>query len=348
MIKLRFILSLVLLSLIISSCTNNTSGGETLNEKVALYMPDGSTPAIDAIVKFFSIGDTSTIPTHQTQTDIEGRYSVSGITSTGYYNVIAGYDDSLFSMQDTVFISIDSHYVKDDTLSNPGLISGIVKLQPNHSHLLDNVYVFALGMGRAVNVDSTGWFTITKLAAGDYNLQVDTDLENYGPRFVDITVLSSVNYTISDTITLPYSGIPVVAGINHTYDTLNGVVTISWDKSSYGDIQSYLIFRKPSSTLLFPSDPISWVSSSDTTIKDTIFNPTFSDSTTKTFDYTVAIMNNSSIQGATNSYTRVNGISPKALNTKFSYTFKHFKSNVFTDSCSINDSMQIIINSHNV
>lgn len=339
--KFKLITSIILLSMFIISCTDSTSGGETLNEKVALYMPDGITPAINAIIQFYEIGDTSTAPTHQTQTDNNGRYSIEGVTSgSGYYNVIAEFNDSLFTMQDTIFISSESHFVKDDTLNNPGSISGIVALQPNHSHLLDNVYVIALGMGRAVNVDSTGWFTLSKLPQGDYDLQVDTEIENYGPKFVSTTITSSVNDTIADTITLPYRGIPVVTDISSTYDTLIGIATISWNKSSYGDISNYLIFRKLSDSLFFPSDPIGWVSSSFTSYNDTLFYSPVTDTQTKYYDYAVAILDSGTIPGPIHNYVQDTAVSPLKVKSSFEYQCFHIKKGFITDEASVNDSLR--------
>lgn len=311
-------------------------------------MPDGITPASNAIIQFYEIGDTTTLPTHQTSTDIDGRYSIKDVTSgSGYFNVIAEYNDSLFTMQDTVFISPETHYVKDDTLNDPGSISGIVALQPNHSHLLDNVYVIALGMGRAINVNSTGWFTLSKLPQGDYNLQVDTDIENYGPKFVDVSIASGIDDSVADTITLPYNGIPVITGLSSTYDTLNAVLTLSWNKSSYGDISNYLIFRKSSDSLFFPDIPIGWVSSAYTSYNDTIFHKPVTDTNTKFYNYTVAILDSGTTPGPIHSYIQDTAVSPLEVTSIISIQTYNKSIILPIDTISTTDTAQLILSVSN-
>lgn len=346
--KLRILIALISLSLITFSCTKSTTGGETVNEKIALFMPDGFTPAINASVQFYEIGDTATSPDYQTSTDSDGKYSVDGVTSgSGYFNVIAEYEDSLYTMQDSVFISSANHFVRDDTLNNPGSISGIVALQPNHSHLLNNVYVIALGMGRAVNVDTAGRFTLANLAPGDYDLQVDTDVENYGPKFVSVSINSGVNDTITDTIYLPFSAIPVVTGLSTLYDTLNGVVTINWSPSSYGDIANYLIYKRSSGSLEWPETPVGGVSSLDSCFMDTIFTTPSINANTYNYDYSVVIKDNGTVIGSKYKYIQTVAVSPLEVISTIDINVYNKATNLLADTLSTSDTAKIILSVSN-
>lgn len=348
----RLFLLLLLLTFLLafSSCSENHAGGETVNEKVSLFMPDGLTPASFASIQFFEIGDTSKLPVYETLTDEKGQYFVNVVTeSAGYFNVIAELDDSLYTMQDTVLISKDSHLVRDDTLKLPGSISGVVALQPNHAHLLDNVYVMALGAGRAVNVSSTGRFTLGKLPQGKYDLQVDTDINDYGPRFLNVSIQPGVADTIEDTIHLPYSGIPVITGLAATYDTLQGTVTLCWDSSSYGDIANYLIYRKSSDSLDWDDKPIGWVSPE----KNSFIDPLFWDKKDGTpfwgeedFDYSVVIRDNATKEGSKYKYATVKVVSPFEVTT-FIYSNYYNEEMESKDTLTTRDSIVAVMSAKN-
>lgn len=335
----KFLLILSLLTLALFSCSNDfASLKDETSSGISLYKPDGN-PAVGALVQFFIVGDTSKQFVHQTQTDDNGNYSTEGVTtSNGSFNMLAQLGDSLVAFQDSVYITSSTHFVKDDTLGKPGSISGIVGLQPGHDSR--TISVQALGTHIYTNVNSEGKFTLSGMAGGEYALRLATTLPEYTDTFCNVNAISDFSDTILDTLWLIYTGIPVVTGASATYDTLNGVVTLSWSKTGYYDFQDFLIYRDHYDSI--NPNPFPIASSIDTILKDTIFQASNIDTNDYRFKYRIKIRNNSLDIGNSYKFVDVLAVSPEKVKTTFTFYTKHIKTGLLTDSGSINDSIQIV------
>jgi len=302
------------------------------------------TPAVGAVVKFFEINNTE--PSFETKTNDKGQYAFSGLAK-GTYNVIASKDSSI-AFQDSVFISSSSNSLEPDTLEKSGSFTGIVRLQVNHNP--STVTVQVLGTDIYSEVDSKGWFTLKPLAKGEYNLRLVTTLPDYSPTFKSIKVQGGKNDTLSDTIIMKYTGIPVVTGLRASYDTLNGVVHLSWNQVSYYDFQDYLIYKDWFGNPNLSTTPIKAIY--DTTFADTIFIPfepgtptdgTFLDENDRHLIYRVAVRSNTNTIGQTYKYADIIAASRMKVTTTFSSEVFHIKKGFKTDSASVNDSLLYIV-----
>jgi uncharacterized protein (TIGR02145 family) len=331
----------------LSCSADNTAGtvSDTDTGKSAMVYNEDLTPAIGASVQFFGVNDTSRNPELETKTDSNGNYSFAGLDK-GTYNVIAKKDSSI-AFQDSVFISPASNTLNPDTLGKAGSITGFVRVQPNHDPRTVTVQV--LGSDIYSSVDSSGRFILKPVAKGEYNLRVTTILPDYALTFTTIKTSGGRSDTLQDTITLTYTGIPVVTGLKVTYDTLNGVVHLSWNKTSYRAFQDFLIYRDDFDSINFKILPFS--ARLDTVFTDTIFKRqldsgafSFKDSNNYHLKYRVAIRSNVVAIGQTYKFVDVIAASPTKVRTFFSFRFLNTK----TDSASINDTITIITNYTNI
>ncbi len=322
-------------------CCSDEMGGtnDETSSGISLFKPDGK-PAVGAIIQFYVVGDTSRQFVHQTITDNSGIYFLNGIVSqSGNYNIWAKLDDSLVAMQDSVYIAPTNHFVKDDTLGKPGSITGIVGLQPGDP--VQTVTVQALGTHIYSNVNEKGKFTLHTMAHGEYTLRLVTTLPEYTPTYFSVSAKSNVNDTILDTLWLIYAGIPIVTGISALYDTLHGIVTLSWNNASYNDFQDFLIYRDHYDSVNLSPNPID--NTVDTIYRDTIYNSSTIDPQDYRFKYRIAIRNNSQVNGRTYKFEDVKAISPEKVKTTFSFSTKHIRTGRLVNSGSVNDSIQIAL-----
>ena len=299
---MKKLLPLILL-LFIVHCTQRIAGttDETVTgTRAAIYYANG-TPAPGVTVKAFDINDTSRVPAAQAITDNTGHYALGQIAK-GTYNIWAE-QDTLVAVQDSVFISPTTNTLHHDTLQASGSITAIIGMQPNDDPR--SAYVQMTGSDRfSRNINTDGSFTINGLATGSYSLRISTTLPNYTPTFFTVSAVSGKADTLKDTLQLVYTGIPVVTGLSASYDTVNGVVHLSWNSTSFRDFQDYLIFRDPCDSIQPSMVPIKSVT--DTIFSDTIFKKnnaqgqfSFSDTNDYCFKYRVCVRNNSNVQGLT-------------------------------------------------
>lgn len=312
-----------------------------------LYNPD-YTPAKGAKVKIFEVSDTTKIPASEVTTDENGDYSLGKIAE-GIYNVYAEKGE-LVAFQDSISVLDDTVIIEDDTLETPTNLSGVVGLQPNHDPA--SVTVQVLGTDIYSNVNEDGYFTLNRMAKGDFTLKLSTTLDNYTTTYKNLTVDTNTPDTLSDTLWLIYTGIPVVGGLSATYDTLNGVVTLSWNATKYRNFQDYLIYRDYFDSLNMSLTPIAFTG--DTVFYDTIFHQnsatgplSFSDTTGYHFKYRVTIRNNSQEEGLSYKYIEALAASPTQVKTAFHHIAYHAEKGIETDSASINDPVTLIIRSEN-
>lgn len=352
---IKFLILLILFTFLISCTkepgTNNSLAG-TVDEtdtgiEAMLFNPDG-TPAKEVSVKFFKVADTSKVPVLEVFSDENGVFTTKGL-GKGNYNIYAE-KGSLVAFQDSITVYEDTAYIDNDTLETPKALSAFVGLQPNHDPRTVTVQV--LGTDMYSNVNEDGTFTLNKMATGDFTFKLSTTLNNYTVTYKDITIETDTPDTLSDTLWLIYTGIPVVVGLTASYDTATGIVSLFWKNTKYGDLQDYLIYRDFYDTINLSSTPLSLAN--DTVFYDTIFNNvdegglfSFSDTNTYHFKYRVKIRNNSQEVGLSYKYIDIVTPSPQEVSSNLSYKTYHLYKEFYTDSSSVNDSIRYSINVKN-
>jgi hypothetical protein len=341
-IDTRSILFTAVFFLILFYCSKNEKITGTVDTtdsgiKAMIYNAD-LTPAVGAEVSFYKIDDTSAI--YKTETDIKGNYIVPAFAN-GTYTIIAK-KDTMMSFQDSVFFMPNSNTVKSDTLGKISSLRAVAALQINHDPRTITVHV--LGTDINSNVDEKGNFTLRPLAQGKYNVMLKTTIPDYTPKFISVNIGNGQNDTLKDTIFLIYTGIPVITNIKSMYDTINGVISLAWNKTNYRDFQDFLIYRDSSSAIQLTQLPLA--ASVDTIFTDTIFSRnlkdgphSYSDTNNYTYKYRIAIRTNVTTVGLTYKHADVTAISPAKLKTLFSKKVYHIVKKIVTDSASVNDSL---------
>jgi hypothetical protein len=307
-----------------------------------IFNPDGS-PASGAKIKIFKSMDSTKIPIREIIADQNGKYSLAGL-SNGSYSIFSQ-KDSLVAFRDLVNIIDSSGIIRNDTLQKPISFSSVVGLQPNHDPR--TVTVQALGTDIYSNVDENGYFTLNYLGEGAYTLKFSTTIENYTSTFKQIVLNATIPGTLTDTFRLIYTGIPVVENIQAAYDTLNGVVRVTWKATTYKNFQDYLIYRDFFDSLNVSSHPLSFTNGTE--FYDTVFHKNkitgaFSnvDTNDYQFKYRVLIENNSQEMGSFYKYAKVLALSPMKIRTQIVIKSFNKKVSRTTDTSSVNDSLVLI------
>jgi hypothetical protein len=224
-------------------------GGETINEKssnrtATVYYENGS-PANGATVV---IADTSG-KSESYITNRVGQYQIPSKESGEYRIYISvKINEKIFaSSQDSVFISPDSVAVKDDTLKPTSTIVGYVSLEKQHRKRLIDVIVHLRGTELSANVDSNGRFIFNGVAKHtSYNamIQPPDGIKGYTNLYPKTWKIINQDTLNIDTIKFPYSGIPTVNNLKIDYDSLQGIVKLQWDSTTYNNFLEYIILRQ--------------------------------------------------------------------------------------------------------
>lgn len=264
-----------------------------------IYLADGK-PAANARVQVFPVGhvpEAAGVPktsasaalVFSTFTDKDGRYSLDSLPK-GQYNIL-GNLQSEYSYLDSVFISDSTRSLASDTLKEPGSVTGVVTLEPNHDRR--TVFVQVLGTNIFVNADADGRFTLKNMSRGEYSLRVVTTLPDYTPYFGGLRIHSGRSDTLADTLRLTYTGIPVVRNLQGTVDTVQSTVRLAWKPVDYGFLKEYLVYRTAASSVSPSLLPIA--RTRDTafvdTLTDTDLVPWTSSGPAQKFDYQVRVRN---------------------------------------------------------
>lgn len=353
---IQLLKSFMLLFYLIISCTKESDQNEslvgTIDEtdtgiEAMLFNPDG-TPAQGASIKYFKVADTTKLPVLEVVSDEYGVFSTKGL-ELGNYNVYAEKGEWV-AFQDSISVYADTVFIENDTLESPRTLSAIIGLQPNHDPR--TVTVEVLGTDIYTNVNEDGYFTLKRMATGDFTLKLSTTLDDYTTTFKNITIKEDTPDNISDTLWLIYTGIPVVIGLDVDYDTIAGLVKLSWEKTKYGDLQDYLIYRDFYDSINLSLTPISLAN--DTFFYDTIFDMkknsgefSYNDTNSYHFKYRVKVRNNSQEIGLSYKFVDIFTPSPQNVITITECETFHIDKGVSTEISSVNDSILYIINIKN-
>lgn len=350
---------------------DNENRGTIIDNEMSpkIYMVDGKTPAVGAEVKIYNINEEERVASRVVRTDKRGTYSLDGLAK-GVYNVWAQSDSigTLVSFQDSVLITDDKAFYKDDTLEIPKNIKGYIKMQKQHDPR--TVTVNVLGAPKFSNVQEDGSFNIQGLATGNYNLNITTSEQGYTPTSYTLVVGPGTPSVLKDSIELIFTGIPLVTGIEISYDTLNGIVKLIWNKTKFKNIQEYVIYRDEFYTVIEPSKN-GIANTMDTVYYDNLSKnpdyPFYKENYTSSyqwdpytynynlvknlqsidvedykFKYRVAIRKNDTEKGNTFGYVAVDAVSPKRLKPNFQNKILHGNKDVEINKISINDTVRLV------
>ncbi|MFH1761843.1 MAG: kelch repeat-containing protein [bacterium] len=270
------------------------------------------------------------------ETDSDGRFVIDTI-DTGTYVIEADDGNSNMALVDSVVVSSPDSVVNvEDTLRPVGSVRGFIKLAEGGNS--DKIIVLAYGLDRFVLPDTTGLFEFKNMAEGNYHILLFSSLDNY-ENWDSIGIeVNSGEVTDLDTIELPFTGIPTPKGLSAIYDTLNGLVTLTWDSLDYSDLEGYIVYRNDTSSTT--PDKISGNRAlTDTFYVDTVFTDLL-DTNNYVFEYRLKAQNTGAILGNQFSIpVEINVPSPTKVRTLISLS----SINTQNDTASINDTVKIIL-----
>jgi hypothetical protein len=343
------------------SCAHlaGTNDETSIRTSAVIYEPDGKTPADSAIVRIFRADAMDGKYVSIQTTNANGRFSIAGLPGGAY--TLWAQKDTLVTYQGSVLISPSDTLLRDDTLSCPSTITGIIGVQPQDDPRTVTIQV--VGLDKYFdNTDRDGRFVMKNMAKGTYSLLLKSTEQHYTPTKVVISVGACMHAALPETLRLAYTGIPAVLGLAASYDTAAGVVRFSWRAADYRGFQNYCIFRDYFDSAAYGASPIA--APTDTFFLDTIFDTrsasgpfTSSDTGDYHFRYRAAIRNNASVIGPTYKYADIVAASSQKVKAVFSFSSRHcakgYVTAAFSDStafgrvklagrASINDSVLII------
>ncbi|MEK7392162.1 MAG: hypothetical protein AAB214_06320, partial [Fibrobacterota bacterium] len=88
-----------------------------------------------------------------------------------------------------------------------------------------------------------GTFKIELVPGGLYTLGAVTSLDGYGRLYKRIQVADGQNLVLPDTLVLPFTGLPIPAGLRVLQDTASGNVQVLWSRVAHSDLMGYVLER---------------------------------------------------------------------------------------------------------
>ncbi|MBK9579399.1 MAG: hypothetical protein IPO40_20200 [Fibrobacteres bacterium] len=205
---------------------------------LSFHRKDGS-PAAGARVQLYGSADTGVEPRVQLIADAQGGVDLPA-PGRGYYNlVVRGRDgDALF--QDSLYSNGTVFSIASDTLMRTGVLTGRIRVQPQHSPRI--AWIHVLGAGIWSNVDDSGRFKLEGVPAGKYTVAAYTLVDGYTPTFAGIRTISDSTVDAGD-IQMVFTGLPVVRNLEARFDTLAGLVYLRWDSIPLRETWRYRVYR---------------------------------------------------------------------------------------------------------
>jgi hypothetical protein len=337
---------LLITLLVLASCNNGGVVGtvdETDTGIGAVVYDTDLAPAQGAKVELFAVADTTQRPVMVSQADAQGRYSFADVPQ-GLYNVVITKGASVAYL-DSVTLGAGAT-LADDTLEYAQQLVGRVGVEPNHDPR--TVTVQALGTMHYSNVTADGSFGFKGVASGNYVLRLTSTLPGYTPTYVAVHIqpISSTTNGIAllDTLWLTYTALPVVTGLVSTFDTLKGIVHLSWEPSGYRDMQDYVVYRDLASAVILSQQPL--MTTRDSFINDTIVQPLFGEMAPGAYRYRVALRGNDQVIGPTYKYVDQQVVGSQSVRTAITLSARGA---VVVDTLvgSVRDSIALKVGAHN-
>jgi hypothetical protein len=249
--QLSTIASLLLAIVAVSCLTGCTGGGTEVPEGFTvgiLYNEDGSVAA-KASVNFIkdeppppkALGKSLSEPPDETNeltvtTNSRGEIVIKydELLKDGFYYVM-GALGVLKSIKDSVFFEDNECDIIIDTLRATGSVTGKVKLYYHQNSRSSFIDIFETKAHYIL--DDSGTFSLDNLAAGEYNVRIDSKYDLYIPLDTTITIRAGCHDTIPEPILLPYE--IRINGFSSTLDLDMRSVTLSWNRFDSEKITGY-------------------------------------------------------------------------------------------------------------
>jgi hypothetical protein len=297
--------------------TNLVGGSEVVGFTGTLVKPDG-TPAINALVYLDTMTSSSDSAKllDSTETDAKGGFIVKRDNGRGTYSIYGNYKNRelVLLVRDLKDTNASKVYhevnIGTRTMLPPGSISGKVIINKPVT-AMQGIHCYIPGTSFGAFTDDTGGFVMIGIPQGVYRVYYDYPLYLTYKDSAD-TVISGKQTPVGTKILFydPTGDPPVPVGISTVYDTIHGVVVVSWSAVPVSDLVGYVVYRN--------SAAIDTLGKSDTVYLDTVYRD-FTDMTEHQYAYQVkALDKNNNLSPFSVSATAAT-VSPSLVRTVFGF-----------------------------
>jgi hypothetical protein len=264
----------VLLCLLLAAC--NSTPPTTIMER-----PDGNCigrvcdrngrPVAGASVQLVpegylpSTNKTIVTDVNSTTSNAQGYFGFS-VNSSGKYNLLAS-GGNLYGLRKSLPLNKDRQMeLPEEVLREPGSLSGAVHMEEMEGHC--SAVILLKGTSIYISPDTaTGEFSLSNLAAGEYDLRVIAP--EYSVIDTMVIVVSGVT-TKSPAFFLVRKKLPKIDQFTATYDPLMMEVSLTWTTSDTDQIDSFHLYCNREQNIL----PILAFDKNTTSAKiDLLFSP---------------------------------------------------------------------------
>jgi hypothetical protein len=253
------------------------------------------------------LADTASVMTNDS-----GRFAFDTTIALGTYVIEAANGTNGVLIDSVVIKSKDSTItLPPDTLKPMGVIKGKITLPEGGDP--SKVFVLAYGIDRAAHVQSDSTFTFPDLAEGTYTLKLFSTINNSGVIDTGKIKVTAAETTAVGTINLDSIIIPTPKNLSFSYDTLNQLVTLTWNRYDTALVKGVNVYRSntgPDSA--FPA-PLN---------RNPVTDTVFVDSTGEqdlAYDYRIAAVGKNGVEGGKGAATAVKIASNFVLDTVYDW-----------------------------
>jgi hypothetical protein len=222
---------------------DNLGGSETVG-MFGLLVDTASAPAAGAIVRVYSIDDSTTIVAADTANDT-GRYEIDSIDLTpALYALTALYESggqTLIAFRDSIDYRQPGLDLGVDTLRAPGAIRGRALRAGATAHA--GIHCYVPGTSWSAITDSAGAFTIHGIAPGVYRLT--RAAPGYAAVSLDSVTVSPADTTVLGAATLQIdtlAPVPSPHDVRAAYREGASSITLSWRAIPLADLYGYHVY----------------------------------------------------------------------------------------------------------
>lgn len=228
------------------SATQTTNGGFREGEMGGILVDRDGKPVADAKVQIWAAGAISPgIPGRpgndppEALTDSEGRYKISDLAA-GQYNLFGELGSGAATVLIPAVTMADSGLdLGVDTLKPPGKIIGKAVTSEGP---LEGAFCYLPGSSFISISDEDGSFALDRVPEGSYRLKYAAAGYTTVTDTIEVTsgeVLALAPQRLGPDISVQP---PVPQGLRAEYDTVSGVITLSWDAVKVADLLDYILY----------------------------------------------------------------------------------------------------------
>jgi hypothetical protein len=278
----RTLLFLVTAIFAFNSCDSTTGGGTEAEGLSGQLVDSHGTPIANASVTVYNTDSTgplakaavyaATNPTQNysdsTTTDNAGRYHFASLKS-GRYNLLGtsqknGDTQTVFIPSILLEAGID---LGADTLRVPGSI--LIQAQSNSGTLLGGVECYIPGSSLIAISDDMGRCLISGIPPGIFQVRLAfTGLQTDTSANLQVQSGVTTNAGLFTLVADPALAPPEATGLSASYDSISGIVTLTWSPVKVSDLAGYQIYRRQNLSEIPELISLSLVT--DTVFKDTL------------------------------------------------------------------------------